>query len=180
MSVRERLLPRRSGGGVVIEPMRKKHVPSILPIERVSYPKPWSEHVFASELQLAARGERCYLVALEDNDVVAYAGMLYAVDEAHVTNIAAAPAHQRRGLATRLLAELSWIAIEHGSTAMTLEVRVSNTAAQSLYAKFGFTPAGVRQRYYENTEDAIVMWCHDLPSEKHRARLRELCPEAAR
>ena len=45
---------------------------------------------------------------------------------------------------------------------MTLEVRASNTGAQALYRRFGFVPAGVRQRYYENTEDAIVMWCHDI------------------
>ena len=180
MSVRERLLPRRGDSGVVVEPMRRKHVPAILPIERVSYPKPWSENVFISELQLAARGDRCYLVALDGKTLVGYAGMMYAVDEAHVTNIAVAPSQQRRGFATRLLAELSWVAIEHGSAAMTLEVRVSNHAAQSLYARLGFAPAGVRQRYYENAEDAIVMWCHDIASEQHRTRLRELCPEAAR
>ena len=49
--------------------------------------------------------------------------------------------------------------------AWTLEVRASNTAAQELYRQFGFAPAGVRKRYYENTEDAIVMWCHDIQSD---------------
>ena len=180
MSVRERLLPRRGDSGVAVEPMRRKHIAAILPIEHVSYPKPWSENVFISELQLVARGDRYYLIAREGNRLVGYAGMMYAVDEAHVTNIAVAPSQQRRGFATRLLAELSWVAIEHGSAAMTLEVRVSNSAAQSLYAKFGFAPAGLRQHYYENAEDAIVMWCHDIASEHHRARLREQCPEAAR
>jgi ribosomal-protein-alanine N-acetyltransferase len=57
---------------------------------------------------------------------------------------------------------------------LTLEVRVSSTGAQELYRKFGFGPAGVRKRYYENTEDAIVMWCHDIQTEEYARRLREV------
>jgi ribosomal-protein-alanine N-acetyltransferase len=55
-----------------------------------------------------------------------------------------------------------------------LEVRASNEAAQQLYRKFGFLPAGVRARYYEGTEDAIVMWCHDIQSPEYLRRLEEL------
>jgi ribosomal-protein-alanine N-acetyltransferase len=62
-------------------------------------------------------------------------------------------------------------AIAHKSEALTLEVRVGNTAAQELYRHFGFAPAGVRQRYYENTEDALVMWAHDIQDSKYRERL---------
>jgi ribosomal-protein-alanine N-acetyltransferase len=62
-------------------------------------------------------------------------------------------------------------AIERGSGAWTLEVRVSSTGAQSLYQRFGFAPAGVRARYYENTEDAIVMWCNDIQGDEYRALL---------
>jgi hypothetical protein len=62
--------------------------------------------------------------------------------------------------------------------ALTLEVRSSNVGAQALYRRFGFAPVGVRQKYYENTEDAIVMWCHDIAEPPYRDRLHELCPEA--
>ena len=179
MSVLGRLL-RRDSDEVVIETMRRKHVATIMPIERRSYPRPWSTNVFASELELARRGERTYLVARLGAEVIGYAGAMYALEDAHVTNIAVAPEHRRSGVATRLLAELTWIAIERGCTAQTLEVRVSNTAAQEMYRTFGFVPAGVRQRYYENVEDAIVMWCTDIAGESHAARLRELCPEAVR
>jgi ribosomal-protein-alanine N-acetyltransferase len=61
-------------------------------------------------------------------------------------------------------------AIGHGCRSWTLEVRVSSTGAQELYRRFGFAPAGVRTRYYENTEDAIVMWCHDIQGAEY-ARL---------
>jgi GNAT superfamily N-acetyltransferase len=50
--------------------------------------------------------------------------------------------------------------------------------AQKLYKRFGFARVGVRKNYYENVEDAIVMWCHDIAAEPYRLRLAELCPEA--
>jgi ribosomal-protein-alanine N-acetyltransferase len=155
-------------------------MPEVMPIEQASYPRPWTIGVFHSEIEMMRRGERHYLVARDGNDIVGYGGLMFAVGDAHVTNIAVAPSRQRQGIATRLLAELAWVAIEKGCDALTLEVRVSNTAAQALYQQFGFIPAGVRTRYYENVEDAIVMWCNDLALPEYRDRLRVLSPEAAR
>jgi ribosomal-protein-alanine N-acetyltransferase len=54
---------------------------------------------------------------------------------------------------------------------MTLEVRHTNTAAQQLYRRFGFVPAGVRKRYYENTDDAIIMWAHGVNTQEFADRL---------
>ena len=48
---------------------------------------------------------------------------------------------------------------------------MSSTGAQELYRRFGFVPAGIRTRYYENTEDAIVMWCNDLTGDEYGERL---------
>ena len=80
-----------------------------------------------------------------------------------------AASHRPTGAVLRALAALGLWALASG-----------NAAAQALYARFGFEAAGVRQRYYENTEDAIVMWCHGILEPPYRARLRDLCPEAAR
>jgi ribosomal-protein-alanine N-acetyltransferase len=151
--------------------MRRRHVKSILAIEERVYPKPWTAGVFNSEIDLARRDERHYVVGLLEAEVVAYGGLMFAVDEAHITNIAVDPEFQRRGFARRVLLELANVAIDRGFTALTLEVRVSNTAAQAMYRRFGFAPAGIRQRYYENTEDALVMWAHDIDSPEYRARL---------
>jgi ribosomal-protein-alanine N-acetyltransferase len=179
VSVLARFLQRAPGdaSSLHVEPMRRKHVSAILPIERVSYPRPWTEGVFHSEIDQLAKGQRYYLVARRGRQLVGYAGMLFTVDEAHVTNIAVHPQHRRNGIATRLLAELMAEAMRRACVAITLEVRVSNEAAQALYREFGFVPAGVRQKYYENTEDAIVMWCHDIADAGYRQRLHELCPE---
>jgi ribosomal-protein-alanine N-acetyltransferase len=178
MSVLTRLLSREANDQLVIEPLRRRHLADVLEIEQVSYPKPWSRNVFQSEVELARSGERHYLVARIGSMVVGYAGLMFVVGDAHVTNIAVAADRQRSGIATRLLAKLSWEAIARGCEAMTLEVRVSNTGAQALYRSFGFVPAGVRQRYYENTEDAIVMWCHDIAQSVFRERLAALSPES--
>ncbi len=182
MSVLSRLLNRGGAPGspIIVEPMRKRHVPLMMPIEERAYPRPWTQSVFTSELEMARQGQRTYLVARRGPEVVGYAGLMYVIDDAHVSNIAVAPEHRRTGVATRLMAELAYAAIDRQAVAMTLEVRVSNTGAQALYRQFGFVPAGIRQKYYENVEDAIVMWCHDIAEPEYIDRLVELCPEAVR
>jgi ribosomal-protein-alanine N-acetyltransferase len=191
MSVIERLLRRDddsaalSLGGLVIEPMQRRDLRrGVMAIESVSYPRPWSHGVFESELAQVRAGTRRYLVARRldgpgkgRGPVVGYAGLWFSGDEAHVTNVAVEPAQQRTGVATALLVALGEVAIEHGCSAWTLEVRVSSVGAQELYRRFGFNPAGVRARYYENTEDAIVMWCNDIQGEDYRALLGSIRAE---
>lgn len=185
MSVIERLL-RRDGtdgagivGDVALEPMRRRDLRrGVMAIEAASYPKPWSHSVFESELAQVRSGSRLYLVARRvaphgrgGSDIVGYAGLWFTADEAHVTNVAVRPDRQRGGVATTLMLALADEAVGRGCTAWTLEVRVSATGAQELYRRFGFAPVGVRARYYENTEDAIVMWCNDIQGEVYRALL---------
>lgn len=65
-------------------------------------------------------------------------------------------------------------AIMRGSKNFTLEVRVSNHSAQAMYRRFGFSPAGIRKAYYENSEDAIVMWAHDIDTPEYQERMAEI------
>jgi ribosomal-protein-alanine N-acetyltransferase len=177
VSIVSRLLTRADGGarqpvsapaGVEIVAMQRRHVREVMPIEQGAYPTPWSRNVFESELQQVATGSRHYVVARRDRELVGYAGLWF------VTNIVVAPAARRSRVGTRLMLHLAARAIERGCVSWTLEVRASNHAAQELYRAFGFAPAGVRKRYYDNTEDAIVMWCHDLRSDDYRDRLQRL------
>ena len=123
--------------------------------------------MFHDELDQVRDGARLLPDRPARPHVVGYAGLMFVVDEAHVTNIVVHPEHRRTGIATRLLGRLAAAAIERGCRAWTLEVRASSTGAQELYRAFGFVPVGVRTRYYEGTEDAIVMWCHDIQSEAY-------------
>lgn len=90
--------------------------------------------------------------------IVGFAGMWVQMEEAHVTIIGVAPAHRGRGVGEYIFTALIDEAIRRNATWITLEVRVSNQRAQSLYAKYGFTVQGTRRRYYsDDGEDAYVM-----------------------
>jgi [ribosomal protein S18]-alanine N-acetyltransferase len=97
--------------------------------------------------------------------VIGYAGLWLMVNEAHITTIAVAPDYQGRGLGEMLLLALIDRAIELEALCVTLEVRVSNQVAQSLYRKYTFQQTGLRKRYYsDNGEDAQIMTTEDLDS----------------
>lgn len=181
MSVVPRFLTRHDGTSdddLTIVPMRKRHLRAAMPIEEAAYPTSWSRRVFESELDQVGGGSRHYLVALEGKRLVGYAGVWIVADpdgdQAHVTNIVVVPSHRRRRIAARLMAALAAEIIARGCVAWTLEVRASADGAQQLYRRFGFGPAGVRTRYYDNREDAIVMWCHDIDTPEYLARVEEL------
>ena len=147
MSVIERLLRRDDGGaalalgGLVLEPMQRRDLRrGVMAIESVSYPRPWSQGVFESELAQVRAGTRRYLVARRIDahgkgrgPVVGYAGLWFSGDEAHVTNVAVERAQQRTGVATALLVALAEAAVERGCSAWTLEVRVSSVGAQETW-----------------------------------------------
>lgn len=153
---------------VRIQKMKRRHLRSVLKIEKQVYPRPWTVGVFTSEV---ANPERCYVVARVGTTLVGYAGMLFSADDAHVANVAVDPRWHRHKIGSRLMLTLVRYAREHGYKNLTLEVRVSNTGAQSMYHRFGLAPAGIRPRYYENTEDAIVMWANDIDAPSFTARL---------
>lgn len=175
MSVLERLLGREHEDGLSISPMRRRDLrQGVLDIEAVAYPVGWSHNVFCSEIEQMRSGTRYYVVARRDGEIVGYAGLWFAVDEAHVTNVAVAPSARRQGIARALMLHLAEVAVERDCVAWTLEVRMTSVGAQRLYESFGFVSAGVRQRYYDNVEDAIVMWCHDIQGAEYRARLNAI------
>jgi ribosomal-protein-alanine N-acetyltransferase len=158
---------------VHLVPMRRRHLRSVLRIEAQVYPRPWSLALFMSELGL--RATRSYVVARVDASVVGYAGLMLTAEDAHVTTIAVDPAWHRHKIGTRLLIQLAREALRRGARNLTLEVRVSNHAAQEMYRQFGFHPAGIRKNYYvETNEDALVMWAEDIDSPEYHQRLRRL------
>lgn len=137
--------------------MSMDDIPPILAIEQEAFSSPWTEEAFVNELQNNMFAK--YVVMEYGGELVGYGGMWIIMDEAHVTNIAIRSDFRGLGLGDRLMGRLKRTAIFYGAARMTLEVRVSNTHAQRLYAKHGFEPAGVRPNYYsDNNEDALIMW----------------------
>lgn len=155
---------------VCITAMRRRHLRSVLRIEAQVYPRPWTLGLFLSEL--SGRQTRVYLVARVGGAVVGYGGLMILAGDGHISTLAVDPRWQGHKVATRVLLTLARTSIVRGCHALTLEVRVGNTAAQALYRQFGFVPAGVRKGYYaETNEDALVMWAHDIDLEEYRRRL---------
>ena len=115
----------------------------------------------------------------EPSAIIGFAGMWLAFDEAHVTTIGVDPPHRGLGLGELLLLCMFDEAAARGANWLTLEVRVTNAAAQALYRKYGFTEHGTRKRYYsDNNEDALIMWSPPLGEPEYRAEVesrRDAC-----
>jgi ribosomal-protein-alanine N-acetyltransferase len=107
--------------------------------------------------------------------ILGFVGLWFMVDEAHVVTIAVAEASRRRGLGEMLLIASIDLAQRRDQEVMTLECRVSNTAAQALYRKYGFRQVGVRKRYYsDNDEDALIMTTFPIRTAEYKAEFARL------
>jgi len=160
-----------------ITPMRRRHLRAVLRTEAQVSPQPWSIGLFLGELAQPEQRRR-YVVARVGGDVVGHAGMIVAVDDAHVTTVAVDPAWQRRGIGARLVLDLVRAARDRGLVGVTLEVRAGNHPAIALYERFGFGAEGTRRGYYAETgEDAVIMWLRDLQGDEVGARIDGLVAE---
>lgn len=147
---------------IKIRRMTLDDVDAVYDIEKSCFTTPWERASFVSEMTT----NRCarYMVLLDGGEIVAYAGMWVVINEGHVTNIAVKPGHRGNRFGTLVTEALIRLAANLGVTWMTLEVRVTNTIARKMYYSLGFTDAGIRKGYYEDTgEDALLMVREGLP-----------------
>ena len=132
------------------------HLQGVEALERGVFPHPWS----AAALSILCTDRAFGFVCLRDGEIVAYGGMLTVLDEGQITNIATAKDARRAGYAAAVMEALLAEARARKLATVTLEVRVSNVPAISLYEKFGFRVVGKRPRFYSApVEDALLMQC---------------------
>lgn len=156
-----------------IQPMMTSDISAVTRIERASFSTVWPSDAFYNELNTNKLAH--YYVGRLDDRVVAYGGIWVILEDSHVTTLAVDPEHRGRRFGEVLLLHLIDEAIERGASWMTLEVRESNTVAQRLYRKYGFTTVTMRTGYYsDDNESALIMWAGSLRSELYRNRLRTL------
>ena len=155
---------------VGLRPMTADDIDAALGLEERVYAQAWSRQVFTDELDQPTRR---YLVADVAGSLAGYGGVMLVGDEAHITTVVVDPLHRQSRIGTRLMLALVDKALGAGAKALTLEVRVSNEAAQALYRRFGMAPVGVRKQYYRD-EDALIMWVHDIDGDNFLTRLAEL------
>ncbi len=175
----------------VIEPMTLADLDSIMEIERVAFAAPWSARAYRYEITQneqsimlvvrPAAPPRGMLAWLRDrlepprpSSLLGYAGLWLLLDEAHICTIAVHPERRRQGLGELLVLALLDQGMERGARRATLEVRVTNLAAQRLYHKYGFEIVSVRKRYYsDNGEDAYIMTTPSFDTAEFQANLRQ-------
>jgi ribosomal-protein-alanine N-acetyltransferase len=179
---------------VVIEPMQLAHLPAVMQIERETFSLPWPESAYRHELTKNDLAHYFVLhprspspsrasmptwkrlwqlmwrhLAIEADPIWGYGGLWLMYDEAHIGTLAVQIAVRRRGLGELLLIALLGEAQRLDACRATLEVRVSNVAAQGLYTKYGFEVVGQRKAYYsDNREDALILTTPEFASRTYQ------------
>lgn len=138
-----------------VEGLKEAHIPQIAAMERACFTDPWSESALRDELNSPLAR---YFVCTEGGEVLGYIGTRVVLDECQVANVAVSPSCRRQGVASFLMEAMLDFCRREGMNLVTLEVRLSNSAAQALYEKFGFQKTGIRPGYYQSPpEDAVLM-----------------------
>lgn len=140
---------------MIIRPMVMEDIDRVYEIECDSFSIPWSKESLSQEMENPLA---FYSVALVDEKIVAYGGLWAVMGEGEITNIAVQNTYRKKGIGKQVLKDLLERARQNKVFSITLEVRSSNQAAQSLYMSYGFTPIAIRKKYYQKPEeDAVIM-----------------------
>ncbi|MBM7606655.1 ribosomal-protein-alanine N-acetyltransferase [Metabacillus crassostreae] len=140
-----------------IRKMIKEDIEQVYQIELLSFSAPWSKESLLYELEQNLFAK--YIVVESEGQIIGYCGLWVIMEDAQITNIAVHPDYRGLNIGEALLKFAVQLSKEMKAKRITLEVRVSNHVAQSLYKKVGFVTGGIRKRYYtDNQEDALIMW----------------------
>jgi ribosomal-protein-alanine N-acetyltransferase len=141
---------------IELQPMAESDLPAVMAIENAIYPFPWTEGNFRDSL---AAGYSCSTL-VRKGELVGYAVLMLAADEAHLLNLSIALPWQRQGFGGLSLQRLCELARTQGARLIYLEVRPSNAAGLRLYERHGFRRVGLRRAYYpapDGREDALIL-----------------------
>ena len=141
---------------VEIRVCRRGDLGAVYEIERTSFSHPYDLDVFqAYMLRVEYSRYDGFLVAARDREILGYVVFEYG-RRGLVVSMAVKADARRAKVGTKLLAEaLRRLSERCGS--VTLQVGVTNTAAQELYRRFGFSIVKLLSRYYPDGEDAYLM-----------------------
>lgn len=167
--------PRGAGhpDSMEIAPMAQTDLKEVVEIETLSFPTTWPHNAFQNEIQENKLAH--YFVGRVAGKIVAYGGIWVILEDSHITTIAVHPKERGKKYGEVMLLHLLDETIAKGASWITLEVRETNTVAQRLYRKYGFTIVSTRRGYYsDNNENALVMWAGNLKGPLYLNRLDAL------
>lgn len=139
---------------IKISKMNIDDLNKISPVLLTEFDDFWNYNIFKSELE---NENSKYVVAKNNDEIVGFAGIWISIDEAHVTNIVTKKDLRKNGIGSTLLKELINLSKTLNLVSITLEVNENNLDAIKLYEKFGFEKLGIRKKYYNNTDNALIM-----------------------
>lgn len=154
---------------ITIRQMTSDDIEQVLAIDQMSFSMPWPISAYKYELN-ENQNSKLWVAEVESagkaRKVIGIIVVWFIMDEAHIATIAVHPDFRGRGIAHTMLVIAIKEAIQQGSTRATLEVRATNSVAQSIYRRFRFEIVGHRLRYYgDNNEDALIMTVDGLDSD---------------
>ena len=134
--------------------MTQADIDSIKPNFSTKFDEFWNVNTLQNDFN---NPHSVYFIAKLDDEIVGFAGLLKICDEANIMNIVTKINKRNLGVGSKLLSKLVNSAKELYCTSITLEVNEHNSSAIHLYEKFGFKRIGLRKKYYNNTDNAIIM-----------------------
>ena len=164
-----------AGASPELRTATRRDLATIEELERATFPDPWPFSAFESEID----SEAPPMLALCDGALAGYICRMLGPEELHITNMAVAPVHRRKGIGAMLLADTLEFAAGKGCRWAYLDVRPSNEAAQRLYEQFGFVEIFRRRKYYiRPQEDGLVMArpVEPLPRESCKPAIKDDVP----
>jgi ribosomal-protein-alanine N-acetyltransferase len=160
---------------MTISRMTPSDIRGVMRIEALSFSTSWPPSAFASELNDNKLAHYFVGRVGGQGEIVAYGGIWVILEDSHITTIAVHPDWRGRKYGEEMLVHLLHEAIDRGASWITLEARESNSVAQALYRKYGFTIVSTRRAYYsDDGENAVVMWAGNLRGDLYRNRLTVL------
>ena len=145
----------QSRGDWYLRNMTVADIDDVMAIETAAFASPWSRQFFLEELRAAHASS---VLCQREGKPIGYVIYWELAGELDIHNVAVHPRYRRQGVARAMLGDIIESATKKDFRRITLEVRRSNDAAQTLYRSLGFEVCGMRKGYYsDNGEDAWLM-----------------------
>ncbi len=138
---------------IVITKMQFEDLQNIKQNLQSDYDDFWDLDVISEELKCE---NSIYIVAKSQDEIMGFAGIKVILDEAELMNIVTKKDSRNLGIATKMMEKIIQICKENKVSKINLEVNVKNTIAINLYKKYNFEEVGLRKKYYNNTDDALL------------------------
>ncbi len=170
-----------------IRPMEGRDIPAVVSLDRRIFRDPWPESAYVQEIYFNPDAHYFVLELLDPTQVrtwhahrrrqsarlLGFVGMRVEGTRGHISTLAVRPEWRGQDLGETLLLIAIDEAIKHGAHLVGLEVRVSNTVAQSLYAKYDFETHTRLHKYYADGEDALYLQARLNTDKQLCSRVRE-------